>query len=118
MHDNVTAQHRLVTEQFGIERLRLITGWSMGAGQTYQWAVSHPAMVERMAPFCGSSRTSVHNKVFLEGVKAALMADGAFRGGWYHEQPMTGLRAAARVYAGWGVATPSRRCVRSRRRRW
>ncbi|SDR13507.1 alpha/beta fold hydrolase [Thermostaphylospora chromogena] len=104
VYDNVAAQHRLVTERFGIERLRLVTGWSMGAGQTYQWAVSHPDMVERIAPFCGSSRTSPHNKVFLEGVKAAITADAAFAGGWYREQPTTGLRAAARVYAGWGFS--------------
>ncbi|MEV0380355.1 alpha/beta fold hydrolase [Nonomuraea sp. NPDC050643] len=104
MYDNVAAQHRLVTERFGIERLALVTGWSMGAGQTYQWAVSHPDMVPRIAPFCGSSRTSVHNQVFLEGVKAALTADAAFAGGWYDRQPTAGLRAAARVYAGWGFS--------------
>ncbi|MFC4113173.1 alpha/beta fold hydrolase [Nonomuraea zeae] len=104
VYDNVAAQHRLVTEKFGIDRLALVTGWSMGAGQTYQWAVSHPDMVARIAPFCGSSRTSVHNKVFLEGVKAALTADDAFAGGWYERQPAKGLRAAARVYAGWGFS--------------
>lgn len=104
MYDNVRAQHRLVTERFGIERLPLVTGWSMGAGQTYQWAVSHPEMVERIAPFCGSSRTSYHNQVFLEGVKAALTADAAFEGGWYTTPPTRGLRAAARVYAGWGFS--------------
>ncbi|WP_067450526.1 alpha/beta fold hydrolase [Actinomadura macra] len=104
MYDNVEAQHRLVTEHFGIERLPLVTGWSMGAGQTYQWAVSHPEMVERIAPFCGSSRTSYHNQVFLEGVKAALTADAAFEGGWYTSKPNRGLRAAARVYAGWGFS--------------
>lgn len=104
VRDNVETQYRLVTEHFGIERLALVTGWSMGAGQTYQWAVSHPEMVQRMLPFCGSSKTSRHNIVFLEGVKAALTADAAFRGGWYDEQPVTGLRAAARVYAGWGFS--------------
>lgn len=104
MADNVRAQHRLVTEHFGIERLPLVTGWSMGAGQTYQWAVSHPEMVERIAPFCGSPRTSYHNQVFLEGVRAALTADGAFEHGWYTAPPTRGLRAAARVYAGWGFS--------------
>jgi homoserine O-acetyltransferase len=104
VRDNVQSQYRLVTEHFGIERLALVLGWSMGAGQTYQWAVSHPEMVARALPFCGSSRTSPHNVVFLEGVKGALTADGAFRGGWYDEQPVTGLRAAARVYAGWGFS--------------
>ena len=106
VRDNVEAQYRLVTEVFGIETLPLVLGWSMGAGQTYQWAVSHPEMVQRMLPFCGSSRTSPHNRVFLEGVRAALTADARFAGGWYppEEPPVTGLRAAARVYAGWGFS--------------
>jgi homoserine O-acetyltransferase len=104
VYDNVAVQHRLVTERFGIERLVLVTGWSMGAGQTYQWAVSHPDMVERACPFCGSSKTSEHNIVFLEGVKAALTADDAWQHGWYADQPVKGLRALARVYAGWGFS--------------
>lgn len=104
LHDNIEVQHRLVTEHFGIEKLALVTGWSMGAQQTYQWAVSYPDMVERMLPFCGSSKTSRHNFVFLEGVKAALTADDAFKGGWYDEQPTKGLRSMARVYAGWGFS--------------
>ncbi len=104
LYDNVKAQHRLVSEHFGVERLALVTGWSMGAQQTYQWAVSYPDMVKRMLPFCGSSKTSRHNFVFLEGVKAALTADDAFENGWYEEQPQKGLRAMARVYAGWGFS--------------
>ena len=76
----------------------------MGAGQTYQWAVSYPEMVERMLLFCGSAKTSQHNVVFLEGVKAALTADGAWNHGWYDEQPTKGLRSMARVYAGWGFS--------------
>jgi homoserine O-acetyltransferase len=102
--DNVNVQHRLVTEQFGIEQLALVTGWSMGAGQTYQWAVSYPEMVARILPFCGSAKTSEHNIVFLEGVKAALTADASWNGGWYDTQPNTGLRAVGRVYAGWGFS--------------
>ena len=102
--DNVGAQHRLVTEVFGIEKLALVTGWSMGAGQTYQWAMSYPEMVPKIAPFCGSAKTSEHNIVFLEGVKAALTADAKWNHGWYDEQPTQGLRAAARVYAGWGFS--------------
>ena len=42
--------------------------------------------------------------MFLEGVKAALTADAAFKEGWYDEKPTQGLRAAARVYAGWGFS--------------
>ena len=38
VYDNVSLQ-KLVAEHFGIESLALVTGWSVGAGQTYQWAV-------------------------------------------------------------------------------
>jgi homoserine O-acetyltransferase/O-succinyltransferase len=103
-YDNVRAQHKLVTETFGIETIALVVGWSMGAGQTYQWGISYPEMVERIFPFCGSAKTSLHNIVFLEGVKAALQADAAWKGGWYDEPPTTGLRAVGRVYAGWGLS--------------
>ena len=44
--DDVIAQHRLLTEHFGIERLQLVLGWSVGALQTYEWAVRFPQMVE------------------------------------------------------------------------
>jgi homoserine O-acetyltransferase/O-succinyltransferase len=97
MLDNVRAQHRLVTERFGISRLALVLGASMGAGQTYQWAVSHPGMVERIATITGSPRTSPHNQVFLEGLRSALTADSAFADGEYEQQPRRGLRAFARV---------------------
>jgi homoserine O-acetyltransferase len=106
LYDNVRLQHRLVTEQWGIERIKLVVGWSMGAQQTNQWGCLYPEMVERIAPFCGSARTAPHNIVFLEGVKAALTADAAWQGGWYVLPPTTGLRAVGRVYAGWGLSQP------------
>jgi homoserine O-acetyltransferase len=102
--DNVTLQHRLVVGTLGIRRLRLAVGWSMGAQQAYHWAALYPGMVERLAAICGSARTSPHNFVFLEGVKAALTADGAYRDGWFHEHPVRGLRAMGRVYAGWALS--------------
>jgi len=103
-YDNVAMQHRLVTKEFGIEKIKLVIGWSMGAGQTYQWGVSYPEMVERILPFCGSARTSIHNIVFLEAVKYAIQTDVAWNEGWYDEQPMKGLRAVGRVYSGWGLS--------------
>lgn len=102
--DNVRAQHRLITERFGVEKIPLVTGWSMGALQTFHWGALYPEMVERIAPFCGSAKCSRHNFVFLEGVKAALTADAAWNNGWYEKKPEKGLRAMARVYAGWGFS--------------
>lgn len=105
-YDQVEAQHRLLTEKWGISTIALVTGWSMGAGQTYQWAVSHPEMVQRAAPFCGSSRTAPHNQVFLESLREALRADAAWADGDYEpaRPPIKGLRAFARIYSGWGFS--------------
>ncbi|MCG7507726.1 alpha/beta fold hydrolase [Mesorhizobium retamae] len=103
-YDNVRAQHQLVTEKFGVKKLKLVVGWSMGALQTFHWGAMYPDMVERIAPFCGSAKCSRHNFVFLEGVKAALTADSAWNNGWYDNKPEKGLRAMARVYAGWGFS--------------
>ena len=102
--DNVACQRRLLAEVFGIERLRLVTGWSMGGCQSYQWAAQYPDMVDAILPFCASAKTSPHNIVFLEGVKAALCADGDWNGGDYDAPPARGLKAFGRVYAGWAYS--------------
>ncbi|KAI7360783.1 homoserine O-acetyltransferase [Hortaea werneckii] len=73
-YDNVRAQHELVTKHLGVEHVRAVLGWSMGAGQTYQWATQYPDFMDLIVPFCGSARTSLHNRVFLEGVKSAVLA--------------------------------------------
>ena len=39
--DDVRAQRRLLTEKFGVETLALVVG-SMGAAETYEWAVRYP----------------------------------------------------------------------------
>jgi homoserine O-acetyltransferase len=106
LYDNVSLQHRFITEYFGISKVKLVVGWSMGAQQTYQWGALYPEMVERIAPFCGSAKTAPHNFVFLEGVKAALTCDAGFKDGEYEDAPIKGLKAMARVYAGWGFSQP------------
>ena len=117
-YDNVSAQHKLVTEHLGIHHLYCVLGWSMGAGQTYQWITQYPDFADLAVPFCGSARTSLHNQVFLEGVKSALLAAkgipsaGVKEGGvkkegvdekrvWTEEEKTVGLKALGRVYSGW-----------------
>ncbi len=104
LFDNVSAQHRLLTDVFGIEQIALVAGWSMAGCQSFQWGAQYPDMVKSILPFCASAKTSVHNFVFLEGVKAALQADQVWNGGDYAEQPVQGLKAFGRVYAGWAFS--------------
>ena len=103
-HDAVAVQRRLLVEQFGISGIALVYGWSMGGMQAYHWAACHPDMVERAAVVCGSAKCSPYNHVFLEGVKAALTTDPAFRDGRFVAKPEAGLRAMGRVYAGWAMS--------------
>jgi homoserine O-acetyltransferase len=103
-HDAVAVQRRLLVEQFGISKIALVYGWSMGGMQAYHWAACHSDMVERAAVVCGSARCSPYNYVFLESVKAALMADPAWRDGRFVVKPVSGLRAMGRVYAGWAMS--------------
>lgn len=104
IYDNVMAQHRLLTEELGVSKLRLVTGWSMGALQSFQWGCLYPEMVDAIAPVCGAARCAPHNAVMLDGLIAALRADAAFQDGWYDKPPQKGLRAMARNFAGWGMS--------------
>ena len=102
--DNVQASHQLVTERFGIKRLKAIIGFSMGAQQAFQWAVSHPDSMEAVVCYCSSAKEYPHGVVRLEGFKSAVMADGAFAGGNYSKPPVTGLKAGGRHWAAWGFS--------------
>jgi homoserine acetyltransferase len=117
-YDNVRAQHTLVTTGLGVTHARAVLGWSMGAGQTYQWATQYPDFMDLIVPFCGSAKTSLHNQAMLEGVKVAVLGGkGAVSGGvckgeaqvgeyraWSEEQRIAGLKALGRVYSGWGFS--------------
>ncbi|PSN74872.1 homoserine acetyltransferase [Corynespora cassiicola Philippines] len=119
-YDNVRAQYELVTKHLGIKHARAVLGWSMGAGQTYQWATQYPEFMDLIVPFCGSAKTSLHNQVFLEGVKSALYAaKGTSSAGvskpdlhtskfgytaFTSDTKLVGLKALGRVYAGWGFS--------------
>ena len=100
-YDNVMLQERLLREVFGITKVRLACGWSMGGQQAYHWAALFPDKVEAMACFCGQAITAGHTYVFLEGVKHALITDPAWMQGRYKEPPWRGLTAKGRVWAGW-----------------
>lgn len=106
--DDVRAQHRLVTEHFGIGQLELVLGGSMGAQQTYEWAVRFPDAVKRAAPIAGTAKVTHHNALLVDTFIDAITSDPAWDGGWYRdaEALQRGLRRHARVFAASGF-TPA-----------
>ena len=101
IRDNVDAVHRLLTEELKITHLRALIGFSMGAQQAFQWAVSYPDFSSRIVATSGTAKTYPHGVVRLEGQIAALTTDPAFQNGDYASPPKNGLAAFGMVWAGW-----------------
>ena len=101
IRDNVEAVHRLLTADLQVTHVRAIVGFSMGAQQAFQWAVSHPGFADRIVATAGTAKTWPHGVVRLEGQIAALTADPAFGGGEYTSPPRKGIEAYGMVWLGW-----------------
>ena len=105
--DDVRAQEQLLREQFGIEHLELVTGGSMGAQQTYEWAVRFPEKVKRAAPIAGTAKNTPHDFIYTETLIEAITSDSAFRDGWYVSalEVREGLHRHARIWSVMGFST-------------
>jgi len=101
IRDNVEAVHRLLAEEFKVTHVRAIIGFSMGAEQAFQWAVSYPDFADRIVATSGTAKNYPHGVVRLEGQIAALTADAAFQNGDYKTPPTKGLEAFATVWTAW-----------------
>lgn len=101
IRDNVEAVHRLLTEELHVTHLRAIVGFSMGAEQAFQWAVSYPDFADRIVATSGTAKCYGHGVVRLEGEISAIAADSTFNNGDYAAEPAKGLSAFGLVWAGW-----------------
>jgi homoserine O-acetyltransferase len=92
--DDVIAQ-RLLTEHFGIQEVQLVLGWSVGALQTYEWAVRFPQMVKRVASIAGAPRPSPWTLLWLRTViEESLTSDPFWNNGFYTDA--SALQAGSR----------------------
>jgi homoserine O-acetyltransferase len=77
IRDMVESQRRLL-DMLGITHLHAVVGASMGGMQALQWAVSHPARVERLVAMTAMARTSRWSQLMNEMARRALFEDAAF----------------------------------------
>jgi len=101
IRDNVEAVHRLLAEELHVRHLRAVIGFSMGAQQALQWAVSYSTFMDRIVATAGTAKTYGHGIVRLESQITALTTDPAFNGGDYKTQPQKGIEAFSIVWTGW-----------------
>jgi homoserine O-acetyltransferase len=101
IRDNVEAVRRLLEDGLGIHHLKAVVGFSMGAEQAFQWAVSHPKFTDKIVATSGTARCWPHGIVRLDSQIRALTADPAFKGGDYTEEPVHGIEATSIVWLAW-----------------
>jgi homoserine O-acetyltransferase/O-succinyltransferase len=85
IRDNVEAVHRLLTEQLHVRHLRAVIGFSMGAQQAFQWAVSHPQFMDRVVATSGTAKTYGHGVVRLEAF-AMVWTGWLFSQEWWRRE--------------------------------
>jgi homoserine O-acetyltransferase/O-succinyltransferase len=114
--DDVRAQYKLVTEKFGLNSLALVVGGSMGAQQTYEWAVRYPDIVKRAAPIAGTARNTIHDFLFAETLVDAITSDPGFNNGFYTSpaEVREGLLRHAKIWAvmGWSLSSSRKSGIR------
>ena len=94
--DMVEAQYRLVTEYFGVRKLRLVMGTSMGGMHTWVWAESHPEAMRALMPLgCNPVEIAGRNRLWRVMIVDAIKSDPAWHDGDYVNPPSSGLRTAA-----------------------
>lgn len=105
--DDVRAQHQLITEKFGVEEIALVVGGSMGAQQTYEWAVRFPNMVKRAAPIAGTAKNTDHDFLYTDSLIEAITSDPGWNGGDYQSagDVSAGLKRHAKIWAVMGLST-------------
>ncbi|NMO88220.1 alpha/beta fold hydrolase [Actinomycetospora sp. TBRC 11914] len=105
--DDVVAQERLLREHFGIDHLQLVVGGSMGAQQTYEWAVRFPDKVLRAAPIAGTAQNTDHDFLYVRTLMEAITSDPGFRDGEYssNDEVQVGLERHARMWGVMGFST-------------
>jgi homoserine O-acetyltransferase len=101
IRDNVEAVHQLLTQELGVHHLQGVIGFSMGAQQAFQWAVSYPDYMDRIVATSGTAKTYGHGIVRLESEITALTTDEAFQGGNYKDEPVKGIQAFSLVWTAW-----------------
>ncbi len=96
------AVHQLLTGELHVRHLRAVIGFSMGAQQALQWAVSYPDYMDRLVATSGTAKAYGHQVVRLESEIAAIEADQAFNGGDYTKRAeVKGVEAFSLVWTAW-----------------
>ncbi|MEZ4865918.1 MAG: alpha/beta fold hydrolase [Caldilineaceae bacterium] len=95
--DMVLAHYRLLTEQLGVNHLRLVMGTSMGGMQSWVWGYQYPDFMDALLPLASLPvEIAGRNRMIRRMIIDAIRTDPSWSNGDYTEQP-AGLTTA--IYA-------------------
>ena len=102
---NVVAEQRLLTEVLGVERIKLVAGWSMGACRPTRGPRLFPNMVRHSARSTAARgpRTSTRSSSAATCARSRTTPPGP---GLLRPSPVAGIKAMAAIYAGWAFSEP------------
>jgi homoserine O-acetyltransferase/O-succinyltransferase len=101
IRDNVEAVHHLLVDELKVTHLRAIIGFSMGAEQAFQWAVSYPAFTDGIVATSGTAKCYPQGFIRLESQINAIALDPTFNNGDYKKEPTKGIEAFALIWTAW-----------------
>lgn len=85
--DMVESQYKMLTEKMGIQHLAAVAGISMGGMQAFQWAVSHPACMDKVITVVGSPQLTSYDLQLWGNELQAIVRDTAYHDGNYTTMP-------------------------------
>jgi homoserine O-acetyltransferase/O-succinyltransferase len=93
--DMVLAHYRLLTEELGVNHLRLVMGTSMGCMHSFVWGETYPDFMDALMPLaCLPVQISGRNRLWRKMVMDGIRQDPDWDGGEYKEEPQQALRIA------------------------
>jgi homoserine O-acetyltransferase len=70
--DMIAAEHRVVTEHLGIQRLHAVVGWSMGGMQAIEYALRFPEAVDRIVSVAGTPRMGSYDMYWVRSMMTLI----------------------------------------------
>lgn len=87
VRDMVRVQERFLRECFGIEKVAVVTGGSMGGMQALEWAILYPDRVRGAIPIATAARANARAIAFNECARRAILLDPRWKQGDYYDSP-------------------------------